>query len=393
MRIIYISDLDLTGSGYSHITINLCQGLMALGHDVKVIGLSYKNEQHPWNFSILSVNGLEEIIATANNLITLWKPHVVVVALDIPQQGAVLDRLAHFQLPYVAITPLESGPLCMQWTMSLMRATKLFLISQLGTEEVIKKGVQAEHLSIGIDTDSWKKRTKKEYREARKRVFGIEDDTFIILTVADNQERKNLAGAMDIVSMLKKKMGEDFQFRYALVTRPGSPVGWKLIDMAIRFGISEEYVEFERGLSFSRLWLLYACADAFLLTSKGEGLGMPVLEAMSVGVPVVGSAVGAIIEHLEDNRGYLIPHEYEMIDPYGNADRRYINRELAAGALELIAKGEGSPKAETRVKKAGAYVGARTWNIPVAQLDEAIRSIADDKEETQAEEIQAAAAI
>jgi glycosyltransferase involved in cell wall biosynthesis len=391
MRIIYISDIDFTGSGYSHITINLCQGLVKLGHEVIVVGLSYKNEQHPWDFSVIPAKGLDEVIATTSNLFHVWHPHVIITALDIPHQGVILDRISQLQLPYIAITPLESGPLCMQWTMSLMRATKLFLISQYGAEEVIKKGVEAEHLQIGIDTVSWKKRTKREYKEARRQLFGIEDDTFIILTVADNQERKNLAGAMHSISIFKERMGEDFRFRYTLVTRPGAQVGWKLSDLAIRMDIMEEYVEFERGLSFARLWLLYACADAFFLASKGEGLGLPVMEAMAVGVPVVASAVGAITEHLSDNRGYLIPHEYEMIDPYGNADRYYMNRELAADALELIVKGEGRPKAETRVKKARAYVETRTWDKSVSQLDEAIRSLVDVEESP--EEIQTAAAI
>ncbi len=391
MRICYISDLDFTGSGYSHITINLCQGLAELGHDVKTIAVSYKNEQHDWDFSIIPAKEAQQAAATANNLIGLWKPDVIVVALDILQQGFLLDRLLQFEIPYIAITPLESGPLCMQWTMSLMRANKIFMISQYAVDEVGKKDIEAEHLQIGIDTASWKKRTKREYEEARKKIFGVEDDTFIILTVADNQERKNLSGGMRSVNILKERMEEDFQFRYALVTRPNSPAGWKLLDMAIRVGLSEQYVEFERGLSFPRLWLLYACADAFLLPSKGEGLGLPVMEAMAVGVPVVGSAVGAISEHLANNRGYLVPTEFTYIDPYGNADRHFMDNEQAADALELIAKDLGKPKVATRVKNARAYVESRTWDKAVAQLDTGIRSLVDDKETPK--EIQIAAAI
>jgi glycosyltransferase involved in cell wall biosynthesis len=35
------------------------------------------------------------------------------------------------------------------------------------------------------------------------------------------------------------------------------------------------------GCRSGSLWSLYAAADAFLLTSKAEGLAMPVLEAMA----------------------------------------------------------------------------------------------------------------
>src|SRR3990167_8838810 len=50
-KIVFISELDLSGSGYSHITINLCKGLVEQGHEVKVCALSYKNEEHNWNVS------------------------------------------------------------------------------------------------------------------------------------------------------------------------------------------------------------------------------------------------------------------------------------------------------------------------------------------------------
>ena len=336
------------------------------------------------------MTNFNDAIATMDNLVALWKPDVIVVGLDIPQQGNMLDNFVKYQIPYIAITPLESGPLCMQWSMSLMRTNKLFVISQYGADEINKEGVSAEHLQIGIDCDVWKKRMPEDYRDARRNLFGIEDDTFIILTVADNQERKNLSGAMESLVMFKEKMGPDFKFRWVLVTRPGSQIGWKLLDVVVKLDLVEEYVELTRGLPFSKLWSLYAAADAFFLSSKAEGLGMPVMEAMSVGVPVVGSDVGAITEHLSDNRGYLVPSEYEFIDPYGNATRHFMSKEKAANALELIAKGLGRPKAETRAKKARAYIETRTWDIPVAQLDEAIRSIVNVKKPLKEEELTAA---
>ena len=390
MKICYLSDLAFEGSGYSHITINLCQGLVELGHEVKVLGFSYQNEQHPWGFSAIPVTSFNDAVATVNNLAVLWKPDVLVVGLDIPQQENMLDSFIRLQIPYIAITPLESGPLCMKWAMSLMRANKLFIISQYGADEVNKEGVAAEHLQIGIDSNAWKKRTPKDYRDTRKNLFNIEDDTFIILTVADNQERKNLSGAFESLVMFKERMGPDFKFKWVLVTRPASRIGWKLLDIAVKLNLVEEYVELSRGLEFNKLWSLYAAADAFFLTSKAEGLGMPVMEAMSVGVPVVASDVGAITEHLSDNRGYLIPSEYEFIDPYGNATRHFMDKKQAAHALTLIAGGLGKPKAETRIKKARTYIETRTWDIPVAQLDKAIRSIANVKKPLEEEELTAA---
>jgi len=392
MKVCYISDLDLTGSGYSHITINLCQGLINLGHDVKVIAMSYGNEPHPWEFSILPAQNPNEVVATYNNLLYVWGPDVTIVALDIPLQIQMLDRFAQSQVPYIAITPLESDPLCMPWAMSLMRAKKVFFISQFATDEALKAGmVNVEHLQIGVDTESWKRRTEEDYKASRKAIFGIEDDTFIVLTVADNQERKNLAGAMESLSWMKERMPEDFNWRWALVSRASLGIGWGLMDLSITLKVTDNYVEFERGLDFQKLWMLYASADVFLLTSKGEGLGMPVLEAQSVGVPVIGTDTGAIREHLSDGRGILIPHEYKMIDPYGNAFRYYIDREQTTLALMNIAEDRENTK--EMIEKSWEYVKSRTWNNPILQLDEAIRSVYVPKPEEEGSEEEIASII
>lgn len=392
MKVCYISDLDLKGSGYSHITVNLCQGLVNLGHDVKVIALSYANEPHPWEFSVLPAQNPNEIVATFNNLNFVWKPDIVIVALDIPLQKVMLDQFARFQVPYIAITPLESDPLCMPWAMDLLRARKVFFISEFGAAEGLKAGVtSAEHLRIGVDTESWKLRTKEDYRAARKLLFGFEEDdnTFIALTIADNQERKNLAGAMQALSVMKERMPDDFEWRWALVTRASIGIGWGLLALSITLKVVDNYVEFERGLDFKKLWMLYAASDVFLLTSKGEGLGMPVLEAQAVGVPVIGSDVGAITEHLSDGRGILIPHEYSMIDPYGNANRYYIDREQTTLALMNIA--ELREDIDGMVEKSRAYIESRTWNESILRLDEEVRRIvnAEKPEEATQEEIAA----
>jgi N-acetyl-alpha-D-glucosaminyl L-malate synthase BshA len=53
---------------------------------------------------------------------------------------------------------------------------------------------------------------------------------------------------------------------------------------------------------------LLAAADLFLLPSEEEAFGLAALEAMSCGVPVIGTAVGGIPEVVEDGKtGFLLP--------------------------------------------------------------------------------------
>jgi glycosyltransferase involved in cell wall biosynthesis len=147
-------------------------------------------------------------------------------------------------------------------------------------------------------------------------------------------------------------------------------VGWKLEDYAMGLGIFDRLAIWERGMPFRQLWSLYAAADAFLLTSKAEGLAMPVLEAMACRLPVVGTKCAAIEEHLQDGRGLLIEPDYVMIDPFGNSRRYFASREDGARKLANLADQPGIKKAMTN--QALGYVQARKWENAGQVLAEAI---------------------
>lgn len=58
---------------------------------------------------------------------------------------------------------------------------------------------------------------------------------------------------------------------------------------------------------------LYNGADAFVYPTLYEGFGMPVLEAMACGTPVITSSVGSIPEVAADAALFVDPHQHEEI--------------------------------------------------------------------------------
>lgn len=375
-KIAVISDFDMIGSGYHYIMAPLLSGLVKMGHEVKAAGLSYDGREHKYPFSIIPCKDVQDLVAVVNNLHYLWQPDVIIVGLDIPLQLAISETLRPLGRPYIAITPLENGPLTMSWAAGMFLMDYIFFISELGKQEALKAGLsKVDHLLVGVDTESWRPALPEEKKHIREGL-GIAQDEFVVLSVADNQERKNLSAALEIISGLKKEIGEK-KVRYLLVTREQSPFGWKLRDLAVKLDINKELNIYERGMSRDDLWGLYAVADAYLCSSKAEGLSLPVLDAMAMKLPCVATDTGALHELLDGARGWLIPPEYTIkSDVWGNERRDFIDVDVAIAALKAISY---SPLSDvTNGLKAYEYIKSRTWGKACQQVDEVIRKLTNE---------------
>jgi glycosyltransferase involved in cell wall biosynthesis len=368
-RIVVITDMSDEGSGYKNICVPLLTGLAQMGHEIKVAGIGYTGKEHNYPFSVIPAYTIQDAHVISHNLHFLWQPDLYIVAMDIPLQEFFYNNLKGLGVKYMAITPLENGPLTMSWAAILLNMDYVWFISELGKQEALKAGLtKVDHLIVGVDTVLWHPATFEEKKQLRSGL-GIADNEFVVLTVADNQERKNLWAGMESVRLLKEQT--DRKVRYILVTRKDSPVGWKLDDLSIEMGLTKEMMIFNRGLPVQDLWGLYAVADVYLQPSKAEGLGMPVLEAMACGVPCLATDTGALHELLDENRGYLAKSAYWLKDVWGNEKRDFLDIYDAANWLEIITLQITRPV----VKKALEFVRAKTWDIPVQQVHQKIEEL------------------
>lgn len=378
MHIAWLSDFDLKGSGYRNISVPLCDRLALRGHDIKVAAVNYLGQEHFHQFSMIPSRNLQDSVAIIQNLYNMWHIDVLVVAIDIPYQEILLTQVMQNRpFKYIGIMPIEADPLSQSWAMALMMMDDRLFISQFAVDEAAKMGVSGHHLQVGIDIEAWKQATPEEKQTLRK-PLGIAEDTFVVLTVADNQERKNLAAGMIAFNEFRKTHENA---HYILVTREHNQVGWRLRDLAAQLGMGDKFTIFERGMSHVQLWSIYAASDVFFLPSKTEGLGMPLLEAMAVGIPCVATNCSAISELLADGRGYLVDWvktsnipPYTYIDPFGNGNRYFINIEKSIEALNTIYYA-GSENMKFVTNKARKYMEERNWDIATDIVENTLKNV------------------
>jgi glycosyltransferase involved in cell wall biosynthesis len=131
--------------------------------------------------------------------------------------------------------------------------------------------------------------------------YGV-SETYIC-AVGTIEPRKNLSTLAGSVAFLGKRA----RFPFQLVIAGGE--GWRnsgLHRSVLRAGLSEGNVKFLGFVPEEDLPLLYSGASAFVFPSLHEGFGLPLVEAMACGVPIVASNVSSIPEVVLD-AGLLVP--------------------------------------------------------------------------------------
>ena len=124
--------------------------------------------------------------------------------------------------------------------------------------------------------------------------YALHDKKYILF-VGTVQPRKNLVALVEAFSQFSKKYSD-----YKLVIAGG--IGWmarEILSAPNRYDVQEKVV-FTGRVSDSQLHALYLGASVYVQPSITEGFGLPILEAMNMGVPVISSDGGALPEVVGD---------------------------------------------------------------------------------------------
>lgn len=204
-----------------------------------------------------------------------------------------------------------------------MRQATVVLASSRSTRDDICRllGLPADQVRtvlLGVDQNQFRPIPDPAVIERVKRRYGIQGP--YILHVGDLVPRKNLARLIRVYARLKETRKIPHQLVLAGKRNYGPS---DLFELPKALGVESD-VRFPGFVDEENLPALYSGAAVFAYPSFYEGFGLPLLEAMACGVPIVCSNVSSLVEVVGEAAVVLDPTDdegwYEVLDSVIRSD-------------------------------------------------------------------------
>lgn len=174
-------------------------------------------------------------------------------------------------------------------------------MSRFGEEQLAGAGLDSLYVPHGVDTKAYRPYDKKAIREAG----GFPADAFLVGIVAANKgrpSRKSFSESFQAFAKFAERHDNAYLYLHTHLN-PGYADGENIPSLLESCGIPQDRVRIadQYSMMFSpytheSMARLYSALDVLLNPAKGEGFGIPVLEAQACGVPVVVTDVTAMRE-------------------------------------------------------------------------------------------------
>ena len=216
---------------------------------------------------------------------------------------------AYHTLPIVAWVPIDHDPVPPRVAEWCIKGGNKHIVamSKHGEQALLKAGVPRDRLTYiphAIDTKVW----SPDGPICRDILRVPEDAHLTVITAMNKGKRKSFPEMLKAWSLFAAARKD--AYLYLHTDRFGHLDGINLIPVLKAVGAPEDRIrwvnssQMRAGIAAETLASIMRSADVLLLASRGEGFGIPVIEAQAVGTPVIVTDWTAQPELVRDH-GYV----------------------------------------------------------------------------------------
>lgn len=190
---------------------------------------------------------------------------------------------------------------------SLKSADHVITVSGAMKEEILAlyPRLRISVIYNGLDIREFNGDSESEMAAVRRK-FGLPEE--FILAVGHFEKRKNYQRLIDAVGLLRDRG------RSCFLLIIGNDSGLrKVIEKQVESANLSGSVRLISGLSDLEVRCAYKLCKLFVFPSTYEGFGIPILEAMAAGRPIVLSDIPVFREITQDRGNYFQPHDVESL--------------------------------------------------------------------------------
>lgn len=310
MRVLWYSNCPWCPTGYGNQTAMAVVSLAEAGHEVAVLA-NYGLNGQPLDMGGILVfpagkgaYSNDVVEGTAKD----FKADVLVTLYDAWPLNFYKNE--SFDTPWVAWAPVDHETMPPPTLEALKHADLPVAYSKHGLHTMLAEGLDAAYIPHGIDTNIF-----KPLEGAKERV-GFDPEAFVFGVIAANvgyPSRKSIPDIMLAYSLFRQARPDLKSVLYMHMLTSQEKAGVNVWEIAKSLGIGEHVVtcdqwHYNKSYPTGHMVDLYNSFDVLLNPSMGEGFGIPIMEAISCGVPAIGSDITSMPELIGENgeRGLLV---------------------------------------------------------------------------------------
>jgi len=196
-----------------------------------------------------------------------------------------------------------------RWLYRKSHVKKIIAQAETGKQELIRyHHVAPEKIAViphAVDTEEFKSLPKSSTIDLRKK-YDIPEENIVFYILATEFPRKGISELIQAFAILKKREIKNITLLIAGEGRPYGPGKYR--KQAENLGVEGDVI-FTGHVSDLNAY--YNVGDIFVFPTKYEGFGIPILEAMAVGLPVITSRIGAGELITDDIDGIILKNPYD----------------------------------------------------------------------------------